>query len=394
MSSIFTEYLRTLEPGGDPPDPETFAETWKALRSVLTSEMKKRSVWSASPSYLGIYGRPHWTHRRIGSTQTPGPHRDDALEELLAGCYSFIFIRRLRSLKAQLEVRPNVDGLIFLNVRNFLHDTQKRHDPLGFRLFGVFQSATLERIENRRLFVLDGDPRIRNETILGAAPDTDPAAAETTDLASPARLLCDELLPDLVTARGRGYPRMLERLGQRLEDLAAERRAFRFKNLIDPIKVDVRSRWGALWAQSQGERAPGYDEGDGSFQTLVRQVEPDTRLEEHERFEKVAECIDDRLEELGGDPLGQEYLERLWLFLRAWAAESEDGGPIDAARFTDLPSRRKLSELLEIPRDRLPGLYERLGELFEACRDVDSGEVRTWPPEVTQPSARPWKEKR
>ncbi|MCP4664492.1 MAG: hypothetical protein GY856_54605 [bacterium] len=137
MNSVFTEYVRSLELA--PPDSESFAELWEALRAVLAGEMKKRGIRSSPPSCRGGHGRP--TRREAEGPgreeergrAEPGPDRpaprlqpDDALEELTAECYAFIFVRRLRGLRAQLKVRSDIDDLIYLNARHFLHDSERR----------------------------------------------------------------------------------------------------------------------------------------------------------------------------------------------------------------------------------------------------------------------------
>jgi len=70
------------------------------------------------------------------------------LEELLADCYAFIFVDRLRTLQVQLAIKPNIDGLIFLNIRNFLYERQKDHDPLGYHVFTVVVAAVKKCLAN------------------------------------------------------------------------------------------------------------------------------------------------------------------------------------------------------------------------------------------------------
>ncbi|MCP4655063.1 MAG: hypothetical protein GY856_06545, partial [bacterium] len=48
----FTVYVRELG-SGDEPSPAVFEAAWNKLRRVLISELRKRALWSAPPSYLG-----------------------------------------------------------------------------------------------------------------------------------------------------------------------------------------------------------------------------------------------------------------------------------------------------------------------------------------------------
>jgi hypothetical protein len=140
--SEFTRFLRNLEPDG-PLEQENgdFDEVWTALRRLLVSELRRRSLWSLPPACLGIYGCATWAD-------------PEAVEELVADCFVFIFAERFRSLKAQLRNKPNVEGLILRNVRNFLHETQRRHDPVGFRVFTVLRSAVRGALSTGELQVI------------------------------------------------------------------------------------------------------------------------------------------------------------------------------------------------------------------------------------------------
>ncbi len=50
-AGIFTEHVRLLALGTSLPA-EHFDALWQALRAVLVSELRKRSLWNASPAYL------------------------------------------------------------------------------------------------------------------------------------------------------------------------------------------------------------------------------------------------------------------------------------------------------------------------------------------------------
>jgi hypothetical protein len=182
---VFTEHVRSLE-RGEEPEPRRLATVRDALRGALRGELRRRGLWNAPPDYLGVHGAESW---------------EDALEELLAACYTFVFVERLRGLQAQLRVKPNVDGLVYLNVRHFLHERQKEHDPLGSQVFEVLQSAVRSAVAAGELHVLAGDPRVRNETVLGFQPDADPAPP-VQDFRSLVVRWNDDLLSDLVTLRG------------------------------------------------------------------------------------------------------------------------------------------------------------------------------------------------
>jgi hypothetical protein len=351
MNLIFTEYVRSLDAGVEPSERD-FDAVWEKLRDALRSEMIKRSVWSAPPSCLGVFGGDSW-------------FAEDSLEELLSDCYSFIFVRRLPGLEALLEVQDNVEGLVFRNIRHFLFEKQKHHDPVGYRVFYVLQLATRQSIDAGTLHILAGDPNVRNATILAFGPEAEPPLARSEDLGARAAQWCDELLPDLMTARGGKLDAVVGRLSGCIARLPADGiDGFRFKDLIGPFKKAVRGRWQAIWLGTEGETA--FEEGDEDFVTMVRLVRPDSGFEERDVFHKLLACVAEALDRLETRRQTRAYLDRLWTFLRSHAAE-------DTPSAGDLPSRRKIAELLDLPRYRLPELNETLGRLVETCRTGTRG---------------------
>lgn len=356
MSLIFTEYVRLLDAEIEP-GREDFDAVWGKLRDALKSEMIKRSLWNAPPSYLGICGWSSWSAK-------------EALDELLSDCYCFIFVRRLPGLEALLEVQDNIEGLVFRNIRHFLFEKQKHHDPLGYRVFCVLRLAVRQSVTAGSLHVLAGNPRVGNATVLALSATTERPRAGPEELSEPTRAWSDQLLPELMTARGAKLDAVVGRICRCLVRLAAlgiER--FRFKDLIDPFKQAVRRRWNAIWLGTQGEMA--FEDGDGEFVTLVRLVRPDSGFEERDVFHQLLACVAESLERLEARRKTHTYLEKLWTFLRHHAAE--DDRVADATG--KLPSRRKIADLLGIPRYRLPELNATLGGLVETCRVGRQGET-------------------
>jgi len=362
---------------GEPLDSPRFETLWAALRAVVRRELKRRGLWESPPSYLGVYGGARWEPARGGRSH------ESPLEELVAECYTYVFVSRLRSLQAQLKLKPNVEGLVVLNIRHFLHERQKEHDPIGSQVFAVLHSAVAQAVEEGELRLLAGSAAIRNDTVLGFEQGMDYSGRGRPEIASLVARWNDELLPDLVTSRGNRQEEVVRRLRERLPDLLREGiGTFRFKDLVDPLKADVRARWAAILELDQGESMP---QSEGAAAETVRVVAPDRGLEERQFFRKLVECVSKALAALQADPKTRGYLEVLWQFLRMQVSEGTEALPamrLGRALGTELaagdeerPSHRKLSEQLRVPRDRLPYLYRTIGDLVRQCTAAISGKT-------------------
>lgn len=371
MNRVFTSFLRSFHPQTRAVDQELFESAWEALQRLLAREIHKRGLWGLPPSYLGIYGYPDWS----GSDASSASGEQSALRELTAECFVFVFIDRLDSLRAQLGNCRNIDGFVVLNVRNFVYERQKAHDPLGSRVFKVLRSAVRAEVADRKLHVLAGDPKILGSTVLGFDPQRSPEPSEhsSSRLAERAERWNDDLLPELITTRGRGHHELQGRLRERLRRLEGEVDVFFFKDLIRPLKSDARHRWATVWDREQGETAI-EDQEDGVVK-VVSMVRPDTAVEDRDHFRKLVDCIDLGLLTLEIDRKTRRYLGTLWHFLILHAAEAAAvpqslKDPLPEASLPDgdrLPSQRKTASLLKIPRERLPGLYGFLRQLAEGC---------------------------
>lgn len=364
---VFTDYVRALTArDGQERAEALLPEVWAALRAAAVAELRRRGLWEMPPVYLGFAGWPAW--------QAAGG--DGALEELVGACYEASFVSRLGGLARQLAVKDNVDGLVFLNIKNLLHDLQARHDPVGARVFEVLRVAVRSLLDEGAARIAAGSPEVLNDTELALTPAGAPARSggrpatgpEPADLETEVAAWSDELLPGLLTARGEGErDEIAAALAARIRELpAAGVATVRVRDLIEPLRGAVRARWAAVFAHSEGcigidpAAASGAGERDAEFGGLARGYRPDRLAEVRDTFLKITDCVAQAVELLNLRPATAAYLDRLWQYLRLYAAGSGE----------ELPSRRALAELLEIPRNRLPGLYRVLGRLVEACREA------------------------
>jgi hypothetical protein len=347
---VFTEYVRSLSQGE--PAPALFAALCRELSAALRTELRRRGLWNTPPSYLGILGGGSWD--------------DDALDELRADAHTFVFVDRLRSLRSQLEAKANIDGLVLRAVRNFVQERQEKHDPLGTQVYVVLRSAVEEAVEAGELYLLQGGERIGSGTVLGfergAKPE--PLAPLAIDLRALAARWNGRLMPGLVTDRGRHQAVVVRRLRELFPELRDEgAEVFRFKDLIDPLKADVRARWASAFEHEVGET--GLEEGEGGEIRKVRMTPPDLGVEDRQFLRKVIACVLESVARLDVSETTRGYLYRLWQFRRVQAEEGADREP----------SARKLGDLLNVPRERIPDLRSKLDELLERCRAANSGKL-------------------
>ena len=363
----FTDYLERLGSLRAKADPERIEELLMALWASLKGVIKRRGLWEQPPSYLGIYGLASWAEAdRAAPFLTAGQSEGRDGLELLMACYKYVFVDRYRYLSRQLKIRRHIEGLIYPIVRNFIHETQKKHDPFGFRVFVIVQSAVLESMKDGELVVLKGDPRVRNDTVLGFAEGASVEALAGESLAEIVRAWNDTLLPDLITGTGDARKRVVATLRMLLAALPAEEvGAFRFRELVEPLKNDARARWAALYDHSEGPTA--IEGREAELLRFVRQIAPDNSFEAKDAYQKLVECIGKAVSRHEESPAVRRHLEKLWSFLRLHTALPRE----------QLPSRRRLAQALHIPRNLMPRLFAILGNLAATCqRSVEGPPAR------------------
>ncbi|MEM6794325.1 MAG: hypothetical protein AAF725_10100 [Acidobacteriota bacterium] len=364
----FTAYIRHVGPQDLCADGPEFERFWRALSRSVRRELNRRGLWLSPPRFLGVEVEA-WC--------------DEALEELVTECYLFL-MRRAPTLRGHLETKPNVEGLVMLNVKNFLHERQRSCDPLGYRIFEIARAAVQLAVSRGDLTLAGGAeeaaPRIENATVL--RPRRAAASPKTSATAGRPRADCrlqgrcsewvDALAPELLVACGRRRGRLAERLARRLADLdPGEFEEIVFKALVDGLKEAARLRWRALWQQEQaGAEAAGRWRaeagGSGLRGAFPSSPAPERLAFQPREFERRAQFaalsreVSRAVERLPPSTPHLGHLVTLWDFLRSSSAD-----PSAAL----VPSRRRTAELLGIPRHHMPQLYRRLAEILRELRD-------------------------
>ena len=389
--TLLTDHLRALAAGREP-DAREIERVLARLEQLLARELRRRGIWGLPPERLGVLGFRHWGD-------------EGALAELAADAYDEALLRRLRGLFGQLAIKPDVEGLIKTNVKRFLRDLQRRGDPLGYRVWEVALDAARRAVERQTLVVVAAGPPIDAGTLLavgreaaGRAPsgapdrtaDEEDAEAERREsggvedtgagasgagaaaadarrraLAEAAAQWNAELLPDLVTARGRGLEAVSERLAERLPELApAGLELFRLREVIAALRNDLRPRWAARLREGAEEVPAGEvrtaAESDPPLPVVrlsAPAADPESAAAEREAARRLVRCVEERLAALPADERTRREAYEVW---RAQVVAAAEGG--------DRVSDRELARSLEIPRDRVPRLVEAVRRAVDGCR--------------------------
>ena len=356
----YSDFLTSLDRHGEPPSSGALERVLKGLRHDLKVEIRRRGLWDKSPRVLGMVGFERWD--RWGFHSDLDGEGQEALDELSVDCYVYIFVTRLRSLLGQLETKGNVEGLVKRSVRNFVHDSQRKHDPLGFRVYKVFRRAVEQSVKERRLFILEEHRRLCNDTLLGFHPQArmQQERDEGADLTDAVTRWNDALLPDLMTAQGSQLKSVVETFQQKLLGLETEGvGSFRCRDVMDPLKSDARQRWATVWSRGDGRSLIGDHGSPMPLQVGVGS----------EGFQALSSCVGRRLSKFQGQQRTRNHLLKLWDYLKQYALADLNGeGPVSWDIVEEkLPSHRELAKTLNIPRDRFPELYETIRQATQRC---------------------------
>ncbi len=369
VEGALTAYVRRSGDRLEPVSGPVFDRFWMVLSRAVKRELHRRGLWDSPPRFVGIEAAEVWN--------------EEAVQELVAECYIFI-MQRLRTLHQHLKLKPSIDGLVLLNVRHFLYERQKSCDPLGFRVFDIARSAVRQATVNGTLRVVAGDRRIENSTVLEflgrvtateTVTETAAAGAAVTEtgvetkrlLQDSCRSWVDALMPDLLLAHGRQREAVACRLAQSLATLDPQhQRTMTFKALVDALKAAARVRWKAVWVHEQGRVEP-LEKGETRRGFRGLSASPNSAVvfqqlayEDEESFQVLVRKVSEAVESAPATVQHRRYLPQLWKFL---CTSSADPGTVA------VPSRRRVAELLGIPRYLLPELYGQLGKIIERCRE-------------------------
>jgi hypothetical protein len=334
MASALTEHVRNFGAASDPT-----GQVLPALERLLRYRMRQKNLLSASPGFLGYTDVPSWA-------------APNAFEDIVADCYIYAIVQRVAALRNQLKIKPNVDGLISRNVKNFLLERQQRYDPIGYAVFGNVKGAAREAAM-AGVILLENLERgkIHNETVLrfvGGRPGASPAPPELIHDAVKETTGWEQVMrhPTKTTEEARewvlGFVQQLRRAGVA---------AIRCGDLVAAVAGRVRADWAARHADPAAELG---QEGEDEYAATVRMVWPDEGLEARERWEKLKRVIQDRIARLDRQ---ERVRARLAGVFAALVRAVEEGGPAP-------PTQAELVERTGVARATLSDDFRLLKEII------------------------------
>jgi hypothetical protein len=333
MASELTEHVRHFGATSDPTD-----RVLPALERVLRYRMRQKNLESAPPEVLGYSGVTNWS-------------APNAFEDIVADCYIYAVLQRLPALREQLKIKPNVDGLISRNVKNFLLERQRRYDPLGYAVFGNVKGAALDGVAAKTIVLENLDRgKIYNATVLRFTDGRPGAPASPELIQNAVRTAAGwaDALRSLTasTEEGRtwvlGFIRHLRGTGVT---------AIRCGDLIAAVAGRVREEWGTRHAEPAGDLAR---EGDDEFGATVRMVWPDESVETRERWERLKRLIPSQIAHLDRQ---ERVRDRLAGVFAALVVAVEEGGHAP-------PTQAELIERTGVPRATLSDDFQLLREII------------------------------
>jgi len=338
MNSSITAFIRSAASRENAPLATELEAAREALGSLLIQEMHRAGYWHRPPAHLGMPWAHDWSEAR-------------AFEELLADCFAFTLLLPFGTLVELSRIHPQVDALVADGVGWFLADTERLFDPLGHGLRKRFQATVRGMVRRGTLHIVAGDPRIDLHTTLGFASGAKGTARGTLpspdDFHTATELWSEDLMPDLLTARGTRRHHLTQRVEEGLLSLSDDGiESFRLVDLVSAVRDAIDKNWRHTHMVSQAPRGPA-----------LPNLEIPEFFRERQPFRTFLACVGDSIDHLTTDQVTHGHLSSLWVFLRHLIQQG-----------TEQPaSTEALQHHLAIPADQIHPACSTLRRLVDFC---------------------------
>lgn len=301
----------------------------KAIANALRHELKERGLWYESPQLLGYSEESSWKKN------------SQAFDQLCLDCYIFAIVDRFKALSEAAKRYPNIEGIIFNNIRHFLTERQQKRDPIGYAVAENVRSAIELAIENN-ILIAEGlkQNKVCNRTLLSFTSETSPKIANQQALKA---ILSSPLWLEIRFQFIQQCKKAQEKLHQELIALLPEKYSvyhFYFKDLAEVMKDEVRQSWHNAHSQSD-EMVPDETDDDSEeyFPELIQRIEPDTTDEDFESWRQWISEIGQAIDKMKGQERLRKGIKQVFDEL-VLSIENED----------EVPSQVELSRRLNIPK--------------------------------------------
>jgi len=309
----FTELFKQLQDESCMNPVDAYENFRKKMAGVLRGNMRKRGLWNEAAELLGYTG--NWKDE-----QTFG--------DLLDDCYMFNYMR-FKNLTKKLKVYDSIDGYIYINIKNFLFEKQKKNDPIGYKVFTKLKEAICCAINICSIKLYgskNAECKIDNNTLLVfVSPNAiTPDALSSSDIESKN---CLENAKKILhnnkewTENIQYKLARLERIREKSQQIFCEKivcdmacqlknlkiETCHFKDFLQVFKEDVRA------INPQVEEEPfGDDSNDEVFEFDPDEISKDNWNCWHQWRDNMIEAIDKtNVQERTRDKLRQIFIERM-----------------------------------------------------------------------------------
>lgn len=326
----------------------------KHIEEDLVYEMKRRGLWLAPPEWLGYPDIESWKN-------------SSALNSLAFFCYEFAIVKRIPGLDNQLKEKDNkkkdnIDGIILLNIKNFLTELQQKQDRVGYAVGSNVNNAIKQLIEENPEIIRAqklSNGKLDNKTVLTFLP-----ADPTSDI-SDEKSLWDAIRhhTDWLMVRFEML-RISEKAQEKLSKIVCQLancdiRSFRYHDLINLLKNDARAAWKSTYVASElDDTKAETDENEEEIphSQWVKITHSDMSVEDFENWKELVSRIKLKINALERQ---NEIPKKVSTVFNEWVAYRLD--------FDEQPPKQvELARKLEIPPQTLNGYVKIIRKLFVA----------------------------
>lgn len=339
MTHWLTQHVQSLRPDQFPE-----LEFWTEFEALVRRRMRRRGLLESPPRYLGYSGQ-QW---------------GEVMHDVVFDCYQFAVLDRLVGLRAQLKVKPHIDGLILRNVDHFLLERQRNQDRTGYAIFRNLEMAVLMGIEDGEVSISGGPAnRIRNETLLLFDPDASFPGSTAEQVREAVRSIGE--WQSRLSEWARISDSAQRSLQHGLTELPDHRvRSCRFKILVDVLKEEVRSVLGMDEMSVQDSQGLEI-EAATDFLQAIRTNCGDYRYVVMDQFQDRVKRIRANLSRLEKRDDVMKRVEQLFLELVA-VAQSEE----------PLPSHAELARRMGLPKSSVSDYVQLIRRVWNEVDTMDS----------------------